>query len=440
MDRSNSGLPSGTWPWGPVLWRYFDGRYLQKKTTKRVFLSHKYDVTSVTFTIKVTDVTSKRILLFQRKVLFFLLGPRATGKSTWLKTQVHPDFTVDLLKGKDFQKYSTDLGQLREVIEANPNYKIVVIDEIQKLPELLDEVHSLIFDFKNQIQFILTGSSARKLKKQNVNLLAGRALLRNFHPFSRTEIEGQFHLEKSLKFGMLPEVWNLTTEEDKKDYLISYVDTYLKEEIRQEAAVRSLPSYLSFLEHFAIRNGQLINLQNLASDVGVARTTLTGYLEILEQTLLGFRLPPIHLKAKVKEVSKPKFYFFDTGVVRALAKTLDQDLDEYKGPLLETYILHEMKTYSDYFQGRYEFHYWGTPTENEVDFILSKGKNLIGVEVKSSKTWSKNFNYGLETLLDAGKISKGFGVYLGSEILKKDKHLVYPVQKFIDILFKGQIL
>ncbi|MFN7904899.1 MAG: ATP-binding protein [Pseudobdellovibrionaceae bacterium] len=371
---------------------------------------------------------------------FFLLGPRATGKSTWLRDQVKPDFMIDLLRSRDFRDYSTDLNLLREVIEANPKYKVVVIDEIQKLPELLDEVHSLIFDFKNKIQFILTGSSARKLKKNNVNLLAGRALVRNFHQFSYLEIKEQFDLVPCLKFGMLPEVWNLETEAEKKDYLFSYVDTYLKEEIQQEAAVRNLPSYIKFLEHFSFRNSKVINLQNISSEIGVARTTIVGYLEILEQTLLGFKISPLHLKAKVKEVSTPKFYFFDTGVVRGLSKNLDQDLEDQKGSLFETYVLQEIRTYSDYFQARFDIHYWGTPGQNEVDFVLSKGRIRVGIEVKSSRVWSKDFNRGLKTLIDAGKIRDAYGVYLGQEVIQKDGVLVYPIKKFVEALFQGKIL
>lgn len=383
-------------------------------------------------------MTSQRILKKPEKS-FFLLGPRATGKSTWLKEQVKPDFVIDLLKARDFQKYSTNLNLLREVIEGNPQFKIIVIDEIQKLPELLDEVHSLIFDSNNNLQFILTGSSARKLKKKNVNLLAGRALIRYFHPFSIYEIEKKFKIDLALKYGMLPQVWNLESEDEKKDYLTSYVDTYLKEEIQQEAAVRSLPSYLLFLEHFALRNAQVINIQNLAGEIGIPRTTINGYLDILEQTLLGFKLAPIHLKAKVKEVTTAKFYFFDVGVVRALAKQLDDEIGPEKGTLLETLVLHEIKTYSDYFLQRYEVNYWGTPSENEVDFIISKGKVRIGIEVKASKKWDKSFNTGLETLLSAGKIKQAYGVYLGEERLKNANVNVYPLKKFISFMHEGKL-
>lgn len=383
-------------------------------------------------------MTSKRILQKTDKS-FFLLGPRATGKSTWLKEQVKPDFTIDLLRARDYQKYSTNLNLLREVIEGNPNFKVIVVDEIQKLPELLDEVHSLIFDSGNKLQFILTGSSARRLKKKNVNLLAGRALIRYFHPFSILEIDKKFNIDLALKFGMLPQVWNLEIEDEKKDYLTSYVDTYLKEEIQQEAAVRSLPSYLQFLEHFALRNAQVLNIQNLAGEIGIPRTTINGYLDILEQTLLGFKLAPIHLKAKVKEVSTAKFYFFDTGVVRALSKQIDDDLGPEKGALLETLVLHEIKAYSDYFLQRYEVNFWGTPSDNEVDFIVSKGKNRIGIEVKASKKWDKSFNKGLETLLSMGKIQHAYGVYLGDERLKKSNIEVFPFQKFVSFMHEGKL-
>lgn len=383
-------------------------------------------------------MTSKRILQKPDKS-FFLLGPRATGKSTWLKEQVKPDFTIDLLRARDYQKYSTNLNLLREVIEGNPNFKVIVVDEIQKLPELLDEVHSLIFDSGNKLQFILTGSSARRLKKKNVNLLAGRALIRYFHPFSILEIDKKFNIDLALKFGMLPQVWNLEIEDEKKDYLTSYVDTYLKEEIQQEAAVRSLPSYLRFLEHFALRNAQVLNIQNLAGEIGIPRTTINGYLDILEQTLLGFKLAPIHLKAKVKEVSTAKFYFFDTGVVRALSKQIDDDLGPEKGALLETLVLHEIIAYSDYFLQRYEVNFWGTPSDIEVDFIVSKGKNRIGIEVKASKKWDKSFNKGLETLLSMGKIQHAYGVYLGDERLKKSNIEVFPFQKFVSFMHEGKL-
>ncbi len=182
---------------------------------------------------------------------------------------------IDLLQQKDYQKYALNLDLLKQIIEGNKKIKTIAIDEIQKLPQLLDEVHSLIFNYPD-LQFILSGSSSRKIKKSDINLLAGRALIRNFHTFSILEIGANFNMTKALHFGTLPQVWNLKKSEEIKGYLTSYVQTYLKEEIQQEAAVRNLPSYLIFLQHFAERNGQVINLQNISNDTGIARTTLNG--------------------------------------------------------------------------------------------------------------------------------------------------------------------
>lgn len=374
------------------------------------------------------------------KDTFFLFGPRATGKTTWLKEQVKPDFFIDLLKSKEYLRFSKHPEILSELIDANPNWKSVVIDEIQKIPNLLDEIHSIIFEKENKLQFILTGSSARKLKQKDVNLLAGRALIRRMHPFTAHEIDNKFNIEIALKYGMLPNVWNLEGEEDKKDYLFSYVETYLKEEIQQEALTRNLPAYSAFLEHMALRNSHVINLQSLSQQIGIARTTIKGYLEILEDTLLGYSLRPVRLKAKVKEVSTPKFYFFDSGVVRTLSHSLDESLGcDEKGSLLETYVLHELMSFSDYQTKRWQFYYWGTPTESEVDFVVSSGRTSIGIEVKSSKEWNKNFSHGLNILLDSQKIKKAYGVYMGEELIKKDRILIIPAKQFSKYLFENNL-
>jgi predicted AAA+ superfamily ATPase len=373
------------------------------------------------------------------KESFFLFGPRATGKTTWLKEQVKADLYIDLLKSKDFLRFSQNPGDLSELVAANPKWRSIVIDEIQKVPQLLDEVHSLIFESKNKLKFILTGSSARRLKNKASNLLAGRALLRKFHPLSLYELKKKNSLEEILRFGMLPRVWGLSTIEDKIDYLYSYVDTYLKEEIQQEALTRNLPAYSKFLEHMALRNSQVINLQNLSQQIGVARTTLNGYLQILEDTLLGFVLQPIQLKAKVKEVATPKFYFFDIGVVNTLSHSIEDKIGSEKGSLLETYILHELMTFSDYSNKRWQFFYWGTPGETEVDFIISSGKKNIGIEVKASLHWEKSYSYGLNELLKAKKINRAFGVYMGDEIIKKDNVLVIPAKIFSTYLNEKEI-
>lgn len=380
-----------------------------------------------------------RRMSLPEKSSFFLFGPRATGKSTWLKHQVKADHVINLLKSQDFLKYSRQPELLSQMVKAHPEWKCLVIDEIQKVPQLLDEVHSLIFDLDEEVQFILTGSSARKLKRSENNLLAGRALVRNFHPLVGVELKSRLDMEQVLSFGLLPKVWRLDTESEKKDYLSAYVTTYLREEIQQEAVVRNVPAYASFLEHIALRNGHVLNMQNLAQEVGVARTTLQSYLQILEDTLLGRTLQPIHMKAKVKEVSTPKFYLFDTGVVRALARSLDEPLAEDRGVLLETWVLHELVSYSDAEQKRWEFFYWGTPSENEVDFIVSSGKSHVGIEVKASTRWKSDFEKGLRVLLKAGKIKKAYVVYMGEELLNIDGITVIPAHQFSAFLAKGKL-
>jgi predicted AAA+ superfamily ATPase len=370
---------------------------------------------------------------------FFLFGPRGTGKSTWLRDQFKPDLTIDLLKTETFLEMSTSPEKLRAYVEALPKNSRVVIDEIQRIPSLLNEVHSLIFDFEDQYQFALTGSSARKLKKENVNLLAGRALTRQFFPLSSHELGDDFSVEDVLQFGSLPRAVNLKKNEDKIEYLMSYVETYLREEIQQEAVVRNLQAYNRFLKHAAIMNGQVINLSNISREAAIPRATLDGYFSILKDTLLGDFVESIHLKAKVKEVSTPKFYFFDCGVVRALRQELRQPLGPEKGFLLENLVLNELKTFSSYHALGWEIYYWGVPSGNEVDFIINLGKKNIGIEIKAAKVWRKEYSQGLNLLFKEKKIHRAIGIYQGKEKLKQDGIEIFPVEKFLKALWNGQI-
>ncbi|OQW51123.1 MAG: hypothetical protein A4S09_10505 [Proteobacteria bacterium SG_bin7] len=326
------------------------------------------------------------------------------------------------------------------MVETLPKGAKVVIDEIQKLPLLLDEIHAMIFDFEDRYKFALTGSSARRLKKHKANLLAGRALRRDFFGLTKAEMADDFNIEKVLTYGTLPQTLNLKTPEEKKDYLLSYVDQYLKEEVQAEAAVRNLSNYYKFLKHASIMNGQVLNLNAISSETAVKRSTLDGYFNIVEETLLGTFVEPLHLRAKVKEVSNPKFYFFDCGVVRALRNDLDDPLKDDKGLLLETFILNEIRAYSSYNQKNIEINYWGTPSENEVDFILTKGQKRIGIEVKAAKTWKDNFGKSLSQLMDHKKISRGYGVYLGEHNIKNKGVSVLTIKSFCDQLFSGEMI
>ncbi|MBP9682429.1 MAG: ATP-binding protein [Bacteriovorax sp.] len=371
---------------------------------------------------------------------FFLFGPRGTGKSTWLRDIFKPDLTIDLLRSDQFLELSANPSSLREKLEALKPHSKVVIDEIQKLPILLDEIHSYIFESNHNLQFALTGSSARKLKKSNANLLAGRAINKKMFSLNSHEIGADFNIDQILRFGTLPSVMNLKKENEKIEYLMTYVENYLKEEIQAEAAVRNLSSYHRFLKHAAIMNAQVLNVNNISKEASVARSTLDGYFNIIEETLLGSFVEAIHLKAKVKEVSTPKFYFFDCGVVRALRNELGEKItDTEKGYLLETFILNEIQSYSSYHQKYAEVYYWGTPSQNEVDFIISKGPINIGLEIKSSKKWKKEFNSGISVLLESKKIKKAIAVYLGPDRLKSEQIDVYPLKEFLSELHSGNI-
>jgi predicted AAA+ superfamily ATPase len=372
---------------------------------------------------------------------FFLFGPRGTGKSTWLKQEFKGDLVIDLLKSETFLQLSADPSLVRAQFAALKPRSRVVIDEVQKLPQILDEVHHHIFSTEHSIQFALTGSSARRLKRANVNLLAGRAVNRKMYPLNSFELGTDFDIGDLLSFGSLPQVVNLKSKAEKIDYLSAYVENYLREEIQAEAAVRNLSSYHRFLKHTALINGQVMNLSNISREAAVSRSTLDGYFSILQDTLLGDFLEPIHLKAKVKEVSNPKFYFFDVGVVRALRNELgERVLDVEKGYLLENIVLNEMKSYSSYQQKYLEFYYWATPSQNEVDFIVSKAKVFTGIEVKASVRWRSEFNKGLETLVEAKKINKAFGVYLGKEKLRFGAIEVWPFHLFLKEMHQGNLI
>ncbi|MEK6706646.1 MAG: ATP-binding protein [Bdellovibrionota bacterium] len=369
-----------------------------------------------------------------------IFGPRGTGKSTWLKQQFKPDLTINLLLSSECLAISGDHGLLRRRTEALPRGSKVVIDEIQKLPELLDEVHALIADHNGDYQFALTGSSARRLKRGGANLLAGRAVKREMFGLTSAEIEFDFEFDDLLRFGCLPLARTLQTSEQKADYLYSYVDMYLKEEIQQEAAVRNLSSYHRYLKHAALVNAQVLNASGISRDAAVARATVDGYFSIVEDTLLGSFLNAIQFKAKVKEVANPKFYFFDCGVVRALQGELDVLDSSQRGFLFETFILNEVRAYQSYSQIRGELGYWGTPGDNEVDLIWLKGRRAVGIEIKTSNRWKSDFGYGLKTLIEAKKINSAFGIYWGKDRLKDGPITVLPAMDFLKKLHRGEIL
>lgn len=332
-----------------------------------------------------------RLRHVSHKHSFFLFGPRGTGKSTLLKKRFSSTqcLWLDLLDSSVEEQFFLNPSNLYAIVKALPE-KIthVVIDEIQKVPKLLDEVHRLIEE-TNKL-FILTGSSARKLKHGGANLLAGRAFVYHLHSLSCFELKEQFDLNQALHWGTLPKIFSLSGNIEKSEFLRSYADTYLKEEIWNEHVIRKLPPFRRFLEVAAQSNGKIINYANIAKDVGVDDKTIKEYFCILEDTMIGFFLEPFHNSFRKRLVEKPKFYFFDPGVVRSLSRRLSIPLipkTAAYGEAFEHFILLEFIRLSSYFQPDYRFSFIRTAGDVEVDLVIERpGKPLLCIEIKSSST------------------------------------------------------
>lgn len=370
---------------------------------------------------------------------FFLLGPRGTGKTTWLKSVLKQAKWFDLLRSAELLKLMRNPGQFRLEIEALAKGSWIVVDEIQKYPPLLNEIHSLIADYGKKYFFALSGSSARKLKRLDANLLAGRVINRKFFGLTGCELDYDFQLDELLRFGTLPSV--CSDPPNRVDILEAYVANYIKEEIQQEALVQNLASFSRFLEVAAIMNGQVVNVSNIARDAGVARPTVQRYFETLSDTLIGCWLPAWKPRAKVKEVSHPKFYFFDTGVVRAIQNRLREPLESAeRGPLLETLVLHELRAWINISECGGELSYWRTPSQTEIDFVWRRGGKNIGFEVKAVSTWKKEYGNALNQLWQEKGLQKCFGVYLGSTRLKDRAVQILPLKEFMKDLAQGKVL
>lgn len=310
---------------------------------------------------------------------FFLFGPRGTGKTTWLKHHLPDALFINLLQSEYYNRLSANPGHLRELIPPGHEER-VIIDEVQRIPALLNEVHELIESRK--LDFVLTGSSARALRRKGVNLLAGRALTYFMHPLTVTEQQDAFDLRNSIQLGHLPARFN---EYDPGKYLKDYVQTYLREEVMQEGLTRNIGHFSRFLEAASFSQGTILNISNVAREAQVERPVAENYFSILEDLLLAVRLPVFSRKAKRQLTTHRKFYFFDAGVFRAIrpAGPLDSDA-ELDGPALETLTLQELRALNDYLGYDYEIYYWRTRTNLEIDFVLYGPRELLAIEVKRS--------------------------------------------------------
>ncbi|HLD44937.1 MAG TPA: AAA family ATPase [bacterium] len=330
----------------------------------------------------------KREISVPKNNSYFLFGPRGTGKSTLIK-QLYPDresLYVDLLLFQTENQYARDPDLLyRQVKALSDEKKVVIIDEIQKIPKLLDVVHKLIEETDKR--FILTGSSARKLKQGGVNLLAGRAFERTLHPLTSAELGKDFDLLQALQWGTLPGLGRQVNASDRMDFLQSYANTYLKEEIVSEQLIRKLDPFRKFLEVAAQHNGIIINFSNIAEDVGVDSKTVKSYFSILEDTLVGFVLEPYLQSTRKRVHQSPKFYFFDIGVCRALANLLTvvpAMSTAYYGTLFEHFVILEFIRREAYARKGFRFYYLSDERQ-EVDLIIERpGKALALIEIKSA--------------------------------------------------------
>lgn len=327
-----------------------------------------------------------------KKKSCFLFGPRQTGKTSIIRNTLAAYRYYNLLKTDVFLKLNHSPQRLRE--EITDKDKIVIIDEVQKIPQLLDEVHNLIEE-KN-IHFLLTGSSARKLRRGGVNLLGGRARTRRMHPFIHRELKNDFDLLKALNIGLIPSIY---FSDAPYEDLEAYTGNYLKEEIAAEAIVRNVPAFSRFLTIAGLCNGKMINYANISRDAEVPKSTVQEYFQILRDTLIGDDLPAWNEFTKRKTVSTSKFYFFDIGVVRFLQNRqgLKEGSPEF-GEAFEAYIYHEIKTYCDY-KGAKDLHYWRTKSGFEVDFILN---GTTAIEVKGKKKITGHDQRGLRALKEEG--------------------------------------
>ncbi len=362
---------------------------------------------------------------------FFLFGPRGTGKSTWLRSHYKDALWIDLLDPEKFRLYSATPERLRELVLGNPSAKTIIIDEVQKIPSLLDVVHMLIEEKKDR-QFVLTGSSARKLKKEGVDLLAGRAAKRSLFPFMAAELADSFKLAKALQFGMLPLV---AGAKEKEEALRTYASLYLKEEVQAEGLVRNIGNFSRFLELISFSHASVLNVSKVASDCQVERKVVENYISILEDLLLSFKVPVFTKRAKRAVVKHPKFYFFDAGVFRSLrpAGPLDR-VEEIDGAALEGLVAQHLLAWNSYRGEKNSLYYWRTRSGSEVDFIFYGKEVFWAIEVKNSSRVGDSDLRALASFKEEYPECETILLYRGKECLLKNGVRCMPCEKFLQLL------
>jgi predicted AAA+ superfamily ATPase len=365
------------------------------------------------------------------KQSFFLFGPRGTGKSTFVKQRFPDALYVDFLDPEAFRTFSANPNYLRERLSAEPDISTVVIDEIQRVPVLLDLVHGLIEE-RRRLRFVLTGSSSRKLRRTGVDLLAGRALLCHLHPFMASELGIHFSLEDALTGGLLPIVWG---SDNPGRVLGTYAALYLREEVQMEGLVRNVGNFSRFLEAASFSHGAQLNISNVARECQVERKVVEGYVGILEDLLLGYRLPVFSKRAKRAVAAHPKFYLFDAGVYRSLRPKgpLDRP-QEVEGAALEGLVCQHLRAWIDYSNTDSTLYYWRTRSGVEVDFVIYGSQGLRAIEVKNTVRIHPQDLRGLKTFREDYPEAKAYLIYRGRDRLVKEGILCLPCDRFLSSL------
>ena len=386
-------------------------------------------------------------LLKKRKSLL-ILGPRGSGKSTYINRLLN-DFSngniisVNLLETDTFRKYLTMPSHIRQEVDYNLKSSedlTVFIDEIQKVPELLDEVHLLIERYKGRVVFILPRSSARKLKSKGTNLLAGRALKINFFPLFLEELEPDFNLERVLKYGLLPEAYTETDDELTIDFLKSYTGTYLREEIIQESFQRNIQAFSFFLEICASANAAPVNYKKIATQIGISDNTVRNHFQILEDTLMIHRIPAWTFSVRKQLQKASKFYFFDNGLLNALTGELRSEIktSSYRyGKLFENFIINEIIKHNEIYAYDYRLFHYRTNHGGEIDLIVQKNihSDPVAVEIKSSEMPSLSDVKELISFGEEYKNSKRFVLCRALHPYEENGILFLPYREGIKMIF-----
>ena len=362
------------------------------------------------------------------KASCFLFGPRGTGKSTWLRAALPNAMRVDLLDPETQRLFQARPERLKERIAAHPETNIIVVDEVQKAPALLDVVHALV-ETRPELRFILTGSSARKLRRSSANLLGGRLLETSLHPFMAAELAEAFSMERALRHGLVPLVYAAA---DPVATLRAYASLYLREEVQAEALVRNIGSFARFLEAISFSHGAQINLTAVARECQVGRKTAEGYLGILEDLLLAWRLPVFTRRARRQLVAHDKLYLFDTGVFRSLRPSgpLDRP-EEIEGAALEGLVAQHLRAWAAYRDPDIGLHYWRTKSGSEVDFVLYGKGVFAAIEIKRSAKVERKDLRALRSFREDYPEASATLLYQGRERLEIEGVRCIPCESFL---------